>query len=307
MAKHVLGLFDTQEHAHHAVQKLIDEGIDRRAVGLIAANSEGTLERSRVDHSGDVASAGALTGAASGMLLGGLVGLLIGATTVAAPPVGLVVAGPLAATLAGAGVGLASGGLLGALIGLGVSEDEAHTYAEGIRRGGVLVTVDAREIDVDRVERLLAQEGAIDIRERRTAYDEEGFGGYASEQPLYDADERAEELKRRGVATIAPPPSDARLNDGISAYENDFRSHYDSVYVTEGRSYESLRPSYRFGYELAHRYEFRDMPWDALEPHARRVWEEEHPSSAWLDHRDAVHLGWSRGHAHLVSRGASVI
>ena len=45
------------------------------------------------------------------------------------------------AALAGAGIGAAAGGLLGALTGMGIPEEEAHVYAEGVRRGGTLVTV----------------------------------------------------------------------------------------------------------------------------------------------------------------------
>ena len=53
----------------------------------------------------------------------------------------IVAAGWLVAALTGAGVGAAAGGLLGALTGSGLSEEESHVYAEGVRRGGNLVTV----------------------------------------------------------------------------------------------------------------------------------------------------------------------
>ena len=51
----------------------------------------------------------------------------------------------------GAGIGAAAGGLLGSLTGAGVSEEDAHVYAEGVRRGGTLVTVRAEDADAARV------------------------------------------------------------------------------------------------------------------------------------------------------------
>jgi hypothetical protein len=63
---------------------------------------------------------------------------LTGLGIMAIPGVGPVVAaGWLAATAA---VGGAAGGLIGALTDSAVPEEDAHVYAEGVRRGGALVT-----------------------------------------------------------------------------------------------------------------------------------------------------------------------
>jgi hypothetical protein len=60
------------------------------------------------------------------------------------PGVGpVIVGGVLASTLAGAGIGAATGGLIGALIGLGVPEEDARHFDQGLRSGGTLVTVAA--------------------------------------------------------------------------------------------------------------------------------------------------------------------
>jgi hypothetical protein len=50
--------------------------------------------------------------------------------------------------LAATAVGAATGGVVGALTQAGVSEEDAHVYAEGVRRGGTLVS--ARVADVGR-------------------------------------------------------------------------------------------------------------------------------------------------------------
>jgi hypothetical protein len=61
---------------------------------------------------------------------------------IAIPGIGpLVAAGVLATTLAGAVGGTLVGGLVGALADHGVSEEDAHVYSEGVRRGDTLVTV----------------------------------------------------------------------------------------------------------------------------------------------------------------------
>ena len=80
-------------------------------------------------------------GAGIGAAVGGVGGLLTGLGLMAIPGVGPVVAaGWLAATAAGAvtgaAVGGAAGGIIGGLTDAGVSEDDAHVYAEGVRRGG---------------------------------------------------------------------------------------------------------------------------------------------------------------------------
>ena len=84
---------------------------------------------------------GTATGASLGTVLGGGAGLLAGLGMLAIPGLGPVVAaGWLASTLVGAGVGAAAGGVVGALTDAGVSHEDAHAYAEGINRGGTLVT-----------------------------------------------------------------------------------------------------------------------------------------------------------------------
>ena len=75
--------------------------------------------------------------------------MLAGLGLLAIPGLGPVVAaGWLASTALGAAVGGAAGGLIGALTAAGVSKEDADIYAEGIRRGGTLVT--ARVPDAER-------------------------------------------------------------------------------------------------------------------------------------------------------------
>ena len=85
-------------------------------------------------------------------------------------------------TLAGAGVGAAGGGLLGSLIGAGVEESEAHVYAEGVRRGGTLVTVRADEGQRATVETVLARYAGVDANARGAEYRAGGWSGFDAER-----------------------------------------------------------------------------------------------------------------------------
>ena len=106
----------------------------------------------------------------------------------AIPGVGPVVAaGWLIATAVGAGVGAAGGGLLGSLVGAGVSETDAHVYAEGVRRGGTLVTVKADDSQVAMVERVLDSHNAVDSTVRGDQYRAEGWSKFDETAPAYRA------------------------------------------------------------------------------------------------------------------------
>ncbi len=109
---------------------------------------------------------------------------------VAIPGVGPVVAaGWLVATLTGAGVGAVAGGAAGGLVGslthAGVPEQDAHVYAEGVRRGGSLVTVRADEARVAEAERILAGRAYVDPALRRTEYAQTGWDRFDESRGPY--------------------------------------------------------------------------------------------------------------------------
>lgn len=189
----VTRLFDTYEHASQAVTDLEANGIPHHAISLIANNSDGRYSESVAapDNSAtDTISAadGAGTGATVGTVLGGGAGLLAGLGMLAIPGVGPVVAaGWLVATALGAGVGAASGGLLGSLAGAGVNETDAHVYAEGVRRGGTLVTVRAEKEQGAMVERLLAKHATVDISTRADEFRRGGWSRFDESAPAYTA------------------------------------------------------------------------------------------------------------------------
>jgi uncharacterized protein (TIGR02271 family) len=70
--------------------------------------------------------------------------------------------GWLASTAAMAAAGGATGGLVDALTQSGIGEKEAHAYAEGVQRGGTLVTVRVTEADRARVESIMDRYNPMD-------------------------------------------------------------------------------------------------------------------------------------------------
>ena len=192
MSTIVTRLFDTYDHAKSAVAELEANGIPHSDISLVANNTDDRYS-SAVPSTTDTAAGadagtGAGTGATLGTVLGGGAGLLAGLGMLAIPGVGPVVAaGWLIATAVGAGVGAAGGGLLGSLVGAGVSETDAHVYAEGVRRGGTLVTVKTAEGQTASVERVLDKHSAVDTTARGDAYRAEGWSKFDETAPSYVA------------------------------------------------------------------------------------------------------------------------
>jgi uncharacterized protein (TIGR02271 family) len=71
-----------------------------------------------------------------------------------------------------------STGFFAALRDLFVPDEDRHAYAEGIRRGGALVSASVDDSAVDRVVSLLDETGAVDIDARSESWRNEGWSGY---------------------------------------------------------------------------------------------------------------------------------
>ncbi|HEX8417685.1 MAG TPA: YsnF/AvaK domain-containing protein, partial [Methylobacterium sp.] len=178
----ITALYDSYDDATRAVSKLEAAGIPHSDISLVGNNEKsGATGRTDHDDTAEDAATGAGTGATLGTVLGGGAGLLTGLGLMAIPGVGPVVAaGWLVATLTGAGIGAAAGGLAGSLTGAGLSEADAHTYAEGIRRGGTLLTVRADDAHSTKVMDILEEHGSVDMDEREQTWRSEGWTGGTS-------------------------------------------------------------------------------------------------------------------------------
>lgn len=189
----VTALYDNREDAVNAVRALSGASVTRNDISLVASDAAGEYAEY---HGKDIPADDTLEGAASGALVGGVGGLLVGLAALAIPGIGpIVAAGPIAAAIAGAGIGAATGGVLGALIDLGVDEDRAGYYAEGVRRGGTLVTVHVEESMVDEVADILDDYDPVDVDTRVDKWRDEGWTDYDPEADPYTV----EQIRRERV------------------------------------------------------------------------------------------------------------
>lgn len=207
MSRTVTRLFDTYADAERAVAELERMGVRHHDISLIANNADkahdhhGTFTPGDGHTAGDHSAEDAGKGAATGGVVGGVGGLLAGLGLLAIPGLGPVVAaGWLASTVVGAGIGAvaggAAGGLVGALKHAGETEEDAHVYAEGVRRGGTLVSVKVDDDRAAEVQAVLNRFNAVDAGLRGGVYRTEGWSRFDETAPQYTAEQIAAERGR---------------------------------------------------------------------------------------------------------------
>ena len=198
----ITALYDRTEDAQKALRELQNlDTISRDDISLIASDAAGEYSSYHgrdfpADTANDTAG-----GAAEGAAVGGIGGLVVGLAALAIPGIGPVLAaGPIASALLaggiGAGVGAVTGGLVGALTDLGVSEERAGHYAEGVRRGGTLLTAHVPDNMTSRVMDVLKRHNAVDAEERASHWRESGWQEYDPNAEPYDV---AEIERERGL------------------------------------------------------------------------------------------------------------
>ena len=175
--KTVVGLFDDMDQARKAAMDLEASGILHDDISIVANNEGGKYApadsgTTSTEHTGHAIGHDAIVGAE----IGGVAGLLMAITGFAIPGLGWIAgAGWLMATILGAGTGAVIGGVVGALTHVGVPEEDAAHYNEGVRRGGTLLAVRAQDEAAHKVAQILGDDGAVDIDERAAQYKQDGF------------------------------------------------------------------------------------------------------------------------------------
>ena len=167
----VSALFDTYDQVLAAVDGLEEAGIASSDITVISQGRD----------AGKKAMEGAGVGAA--------LGLLAGLAAFALPGFGPIMAvGWLVPVLVGAAAaGGVAGGIIGSLTGAGIDENDAHVYAEGVRRGGTLVIARVHDNEAETAKAILVRSGAIDTNMRRTEYAADGWDGFVAKDIWDDA------------------------------------------------------------------------------------------------------------------------
>lgn len=157
--KMLTGMFSEYEEAERAYHTLLEHGYHKDEINLMM--SQETHKKYFVNEDADTeihdktlqgAEVGAAIGATGGAIAGVAIALGI---SVAIPGLGFVLAGAILAGISGAAAGMITGGLAGALSGVGIPEEKALLYEEGIREGKIVMgvhphnTEDAKFIEND--------------------------------------------------------------------------------------------------------------------------------------------------------------
>ena len=192
-------LYNSNAEARAAVRDLEAAGVSHGDISILASNADNWYDSKNntypdrdLDGKDDRAE-GARTGAGVGAAAGGAAGLLAGLGLLAIPGVGPVVAaGWLVATLAGAATGGAVGGVVGALSQAGISDEDAEVYAEGLRRGGAVVSARIKDADAARLQAIMDR-SSVNITERGASYRKAGWKSYDPGAKPYSVDEVTKE------------------------------------------------------------------------------------------------------------------
>lgn len=163
MSKTIAGFFRTRAEGETAQEKLLASGFTRDEVSFVAGDTGGH----EMPVLGPLNGTGAESEVAQDAYIGGAIGVALGVIAVMIPDFGpLVAMGPLAMAIGGLSAGLATGGIVGLLREHGISDDEAGFYAEGVRRGGSLITVHGITEEREKQARIIMEQcSAIDTEE----------------------------------------------------------------------------------------------------------------------------------------------
>jgi uncharacterized protein (TIGR02271 family) len=199
-----------------------------------------------------------------------------------------------------------------------VVEEEIQVGTREVERGGVRVysrvteqpleqevrlrdervTVERHPVDRPATERDLAafKEGAIEVTETHeqpvVAKEARVVEEVVINKDVREHTETVRDTVRRTEVGVEPLGQEsAPSTRDFSAYEREFRSHYNTALARRGAPYDRWAPAYRYGYDVATDPRYRDRDWTAIEADARRDWEGRHQGT-WEEFKDTIRHAW---------------
>ena len=147
--KMVTGLFKDSKSVDRAYQSVAQRGYGTGDINVVMSDDTRKRYFSDDRHIENERGSKAAEGGELGGPIGGTIGTLIPVLAAAGaflafPVLGLVIAGPIAASLVGAGAAGLAVGLIGALSDWGIPEERVKQYEAGIHDGGILMGVKPR-------------------------------------------------------------------------------------------------------------------------------------------------------------------
>jgi len=161
MPKNVVGLFESPNVTSTVVRDLQTAGITRESISAICTGQGGTA-------AGQGTTPGGAAVGGSGSMIGGM-------------PASVSQVGGLGSCQSSGPLSrqIGSGGqILTALKGMGIPDDDAHLYAEGVRRGNTLITAHCEDNVAEKAAEIMRRHGAIDIHNRANTWRQQGWSRF---------------------------------------------------------------------------------------------------------------------------------
>lgn len=89
------------------------------------------------------------------------------------------------------------------------------------------------------------------------------------------------------------------------AYDDDFRSDFQTRYASTGGNYEDYGPAYQYGYQAASDPRYQGRSWDDVQSDLQRDYGQRYPSSTWERMKDSIRYGWDKVTGRAKSAGSS--
>jgi hypothetical protein len=175
-AKAIAAFFRTRPEGESAREALYQAGYSTDEVSYLAGDTSGH-ETPKVGP--PVRDSGTQSEAGADAFVGGVVGLAAGAVLSVIPGIGpLLAIGPIAGAIGGLTAGVTAGGIIGLLKDHGISEEKAEFYAEGVRRGGALITIHGVNEEREKEARkILDEAGAMEVEQLADEWRSTGWTG----------------------------------------------------------------------------------------------------------------------------------
>ncbi len=139
--------------------------------------------------------------------------------------------GTTGASVTHSSYGDSGSGFWDALKDLFMPDEDRYTYAEGLRRGGYLVTVTAADTYYEQALDILDDEGTIDIGEREASWRSEGWSGYEGGASSLD---NAADTSRSGMSSgLGGTTGSSGYSDRTSADRVGMTGDQEVIPVTE--------------------------------------------------------------------------
>lgn len=186
-------------------------------------------------------------------------------------------------------------GFFQSLFGINDQDDDVRIYDEAIRHGNYVVTAIAETPEKSELaSEVMSHHHPVDIDERSSEWLGSSEQGINSSEAVTESttipviEEEVKVGKRevqRGGVRIFQRVSDVEVErTGADQY----RSHWQQTYGSQGGRYEEYEPAYEYGSTAAKSQLYRGREWDLVEPELRSDWESRYPSSGWERFKDSI-------------------